>query len=377
MRYCGMVPGVFHARPNRFIAHIEIKGQLEVCHVKNTGRCRELLPPGARVWCQISDKPQRKTRFDLIAVEKGQRLINMDSQAPNKAVAEWLQGGGLGPIEELRPETVHGNSRFDFSFRKDGRLCFLEVKGVTLEQDGVCAFPDAPTLRGTKHLRELAQAAQEGFGAYVLFVIQMSDVSYLLPNDATDPAFGKALREAQEQGVTLLAMDCLVTPNELCLRKPVPICLPLARSPRLLIRRMRPDDLAPLTRLLSDPEVMRFLEPPYTPAQAEAFLQSAGLCPKPLVYAVEDPKNAFIGYVIFHSYSPDTVELGWVLAPQAWHRGYAHELTKMLLEQARSIAKYAVIECVPQQTVSRHIAEKNGFAFWHHADGCDVYRISL
>lgn len=377
MRYSGMVPGVFLARPNRFIAHIEINGQVEVCHVKNTGRCRELLPPGARVWCQVSDNPQRKTRFDLIAVVKGRRLINMDSQAPNKAVAEWLQGGGLGPIEELRPETVHGNSRFDFSFRKDGRLCFLEVKGVTLEQDGICAFPDAPTLRGAKHLRELAQAAEAGFGAYVLFVIQMSDISYLLPNDATDPAFGQALREAQAHGVQLLAMDCLVTPEEMRLRKPVPICLPLARSPRLLIRRMRPDDLEPLTRLLSDPEVMRFLEPPYTPAQAEGFLHDAGLCSKPLVYAVEDRQNIFIGYVIFHMYSPDTVEIGWVLAPQAWHQGYADELTKMLLERARSIAKYAVIECAPQQTVSGHIAEKNGFQFWHHADGCDVYRLAL
>jgi sugar fermentation stimulation protein A len=216
-----MVPGIFHARPNRFIAHIEIDGQMQICHVKNTGRCRELLPPGAKVWCQESTNPNRKTKYDLIAVQKGDRLINMDSQAPNIAAGEWLRSGGLGPVEQVKAETVHGDSRFDFSFVKDGTLCFLEVKGVTLETDGVCAFPDAPTERGTKHLRGLIQAAREGYGAYVLFVIQMSDVKYLHPNDATDPAFAAALREAAENGVTILAMDCAVTPDTMQLRLPV------------------------------------------------------------------------------------------------------------------------------------------------------------
>ena len=221
MYYRHVVPGIFHARPNRFIAHIEIDGQMQICHVKNTGRCRELLPPGAKVWCQESTNPNRKTKYDLIAVQKGDRLINMDSQAPNIAAGEWLRSGGLGPVEQVKAETVHGDSRFDFSFVKDGTLCFLEVKGVTLETDGVCAFPDAPTERGAKHLRGLIQAAREGYGAYVLFVIQMSDVKYLHPNDITDPVFAAALREAAENGVTILAMDCAVTPDTMNLRLPV------------------------------------------------------------------------------------------------------------------------------------------------------------
>ena len=225
MRYNNMVPGLFLARPNRFIAHVEIAGQTEVVHVKNTGRCRELLPAGAEVWCQQSDNPNRKTKYDLITVRKGSRLINMDSQAPNNAAKEWLASGGLGEIENLRAETVHGDSRFDFSFTKDGRPCFLEVKGVTLETDGVCAFPDAPTERGAKHLRGLTRAVREGCGGYVLFVIQMADVAYLHPNDATDPAFGAALREAATAGVEVLAVDCAVTEDSMTIGKFVPVKL--------------------------------------------------------------------------------------------------------------------------------------------------------
>ena len=207
MKYANMTPGTFLARPNRFIAHVEIDGQAEVVHVKNTGRCRELLPVGAEVWCQKTDNPSRKTKYDLITVRKGSRLINMDSQAPNLAAKEWLSCGGLGEIENLRAETKHGDSRFDFSFTKDGKTCFLEVKGVTLENEGVCAFPDAPTERGAKHLRGLTDAAKEGYGTYVLFGIQMADVKSLHPNDATDPEFGKALREAAANGVEVLAVD--------------------------------------------------------------------------------------------------------------------------------------------------------------------------
>lgn len=225
MNYECMVQGEFLRRPNRFIAHIRIHGTEEIVHVKNTGRCRELLPEGATVWCQVSDNPQRKTKYDLISVRKGVRIINMDSQAPNKAAGEWLAAGGLGEIEQLRAETKYGDSRFDFSFIKDGKLCFLEVKGVTLETDGVCAFPDAPTERGAKHLRHLAQAVEDGFGAYALFVIQMADVEYLHPNDATDPAFGKALREAAAAGVQVLAMDCQVTPESMTIGKPVEVRL--------------------------------------------------------------------------------------------------------------------------------------------------------
>ena len=225
MTYENMTLGIFLSRPNRFIAHIELDGAVEICHVKNTGRCRELLIPGCTVWCQRSDNPSRKTKFDLIAVQKGDRLINMDSQAPNKAAGEWLASGGLGEISDLRAEVKHGDSRYDFSFVKDGKRCFLEVKGCTLENDGVCAFPDAPTERGAKHIRGLTAAAGEGFGAYILFVIQMPDVKYIRPHDETDPEFGHALREAAQKGVTVLAMDCAVTPETMDIRLPVPVKL--------------------------------------------------------------------------------------------------------------------------------------------------------
>lgn len=223
MQYQNMVSGVFLVRPNRFIAHVQIDDKTEVCHVKNTGRCRELLPEGAKVWCQQFDNPNRKTKFDLITVQKGNRLINMDSQAPNIAAKEWLLAGGLGTISELKAEYTHGDSRFDFSFVKDGKRCFLEVKGVTLENDGICAFPDAPTERGTKHLKGLTELARQGYGAYVLFVIQMADVVCLHPNDATDPAFGYALREAVKNGVQVLAVDCTVTVDSMVIRTPVEV----------------------------------------------------------------------------------------------------------------------------------------------------------
>jgi len=221
MHYENITAGTFLSRPNRFIAHVRINGEIQVCHVKNTGRCRELLTPEAKVWCQESRNPNRKTKYDLISVQKGDRIINMDSQAPNIAAGEWLRSGGLGEITNLRSEFTHADSRYDFTFEKDGRRCFLEVKGVTLENDGVCAFPDAPTERGVKHIQGLIRAAKEGYGAYILFVIQMSDVKYLHPNDATDPAFGAALREAAENGVRILAMDCAVTPDTMELRLPV------------------------------------------------------------------------------------------------------------------------------------------------------------
>ena len=221
MKYEHMTPGIFLARPNRFIAHVQIGGQTEVVHVKNTGRCRELLVPGCTVYCQRSGNPSRKTKFDLIAVRKGDRLINMDSQAPNKAAGEWLAAGGLGEISELRAEVKEGDSRFDFSFVKDGRRCFLEVKGCTLEEDGVCAFPDAPTERGAKHIRGLTELAKAGYGAFILFVIQMADVKYIRPHDETDPEFGRALREAAANGVRVLAMDCAVDVDSMEVRLPV------------------------------------------------------------------------------------------------------------------------------------------------------------
>ena len=225
MQYSNMIPGTFLSRPNRFIAHVDIGGKVEIVHVKNTGRCRELLPAGASVWCQTADNPSRKTKYDLITVRKGRRLINMDSQAPNTAAKEWLLSGGLGPVEKLRAETIYGDSRFDFSFTLHGKPCFLEVKGVTLENDGICAFPDAPTQRGARHLRGLQKCVEEGFGGYVLFVIQMADVKYLHPNDATDPDFAAALREAAASGVQVLAVDCLVTEDTMTIRNVVPVVL--------------------------------------------------------------------------------------------------------------------------------------------------------
>lgn len=223
--YKKVIKGRFLERPNRFIAHVEIAGQVEICHVKNTGRCKELLINGATVYCAAGENPNRKTKFDLIAVQKGERLINMDSQAPNRCAGLWLQNGGLGEIENLRAEQVWGDSRFDFSFQKEEKPCFLEVKGVTLEENGAVRFPDAPTLRGAKHLKGLQKAAAQGFGAYVLFVIQMENVTSFAPNWQTDPDFAAALKEAAANGVTALAVDCAVTPDSMKIRNFVPVYL--------------------------------------------------------------------------------------------------------------------------------------------------------
>lgn len=229
MNYGTVVPGRFLARPNRFIAHVELDGQTQICHVKNTGRCRELLVPGAQVYLEdFGPDTKRKTRYDLIAVEKGSLLINMDSQAPNKAVEEFLRAGGLweSPIL-VRPETKWGNSRFDFYLEQGERKAFLEVKGVTLEQEGLALFPDAPTQRGVKHLEELTAAAAAGFEAYVLFLIQMKGVHTFRPNWELHPQFGQALVQAAQAGVHVLAYDCRVTPSTMVLDAPVPVNLSL------------------------------------------------------------------------------------------------------------------------------------------------------
>ena len=226
MQYGKILPARFVARPNRFVARVEAEGQELVCHVKNTGRCRELLVPGATVWLEESPNPNRKTKFDLIAVEKGARLINMDAQAPNQVFGEWAQSGRFREgLTLLRPETTYGSSRFDFYWESSKSRGFVEVKGVTLEEDGVVRFPDAPTLRGVKHLEELVKAHEAGYEAAVCFVIQMGDVRYFAPNDATHPEFGQALRKAAAAGVEVLAMDCAVTPQTLTMGKPVPIKL--------------------------------------------------------------------------------------------------------------------------------------------------------
>lgn len=226
MQYGKILPARFLSRPNRFVARVEAEGEELVCHVKNTGRCRELLVPGATVWLEESPNPSRKTKFDLIAVEKGDRLINMDAQAPNKVFGEWAAAGGFREgLTLLRPETTYRSSRFDFYWESSKGRGFVEVKGVTLEEDGVVRFPDAPTLRGVKHLDELVKAHEAGYEAAVCFVIQMEDVRWFAPNDVTHPEFGQALRRAAQAGVEILAMDCAVTPQSLTMGKSVPIRL--------------------------------------------------------------------------------------------------------------------------------------------------------
>ena len=213
MRYGNVISGMFLDRPNRFIAHILINGNSKTVHVKNTGRCRELLIEGAEVWLEKSNNPSRKTAYDLIAVRKDSGLlVNIDSQAPNKVAREWLETQGF---DKMIPEYTYGNSRLDFYMEKDGERFLLEVKGCTLEIGGTGYFPDAPTERGVKHLRELARAVGEGYHAAVAFVIQMDDVTEVRPNVDTHPAFGAALQEAKEAGVEVLFLPCHVEPGAL------------------------------------------------------------------------------------------------------------------------------------------------------------------
>ena len=223
MKYEKIRPGTFLDRPNRFVAHVELGGTAAVCHVKNTGRCRELLVPGAKVYLEESGNPARKTQYDLIAVEKGTRLINMDAQAPNRIFAQWIRQQEPGIA--VHPEYRYGDSRLDFCLERPEGLHLVEVKGVTLEREGHCLFPDAPTERGVRHLHELMRAVEEGHRATAFFVIQMADVLDFAPNDATHPAFGEALREAARRGVEIVAYTCRVTPETVTLDAPVPVQL--------------------------------------------------------------------------------------------------------------------------------------------------------
>ena len=222
--YQQVIPGMFVDRPNRFIAHVETDRGIQRCHVKNTGRCRELLTPGAPVFLAAADTPGRKTAFDLVAVKKGDLLINMDSQAPNRTAREALPRLFPG-LTLVKPEAKFGDSRLDFYIEAGNRRIFLEVKGVTLEDRGAALFPDAPTERGVKHLRELEKCRAAGYEAAVLFVIQMKGVSRFLPNRATHPAYADALIHARDAGVILLAYDCLITPDSQTLDQPVKIVL--------------------------------------------------------------------------------------------------------------------------------------------------------
>lgn len=230
MEFHRMLPAVFQSRPNRFLAQCMLGGKLVTAHVKNTGRCRELLVPGARVLLQHTPAPGRKTCYTLALVEKAGRWVQIDSQAPNRLVAEALRSGrlalpGLGIPQVIRPETVYGQSRFDFYLEGGGKQAFAEVKGVTLEEGGWARFPDAPTQRGVKHLEHLAHAAEEGYLCYVIFVIQMSGVLGFHPNWETHPAFAQALLRACQAGVVPLAFACQVTPTSAWLAEPVAVDL--------------------------------------------------------------------------------------------------------------------------------------------------------
>ena len=215
-----MIDGVFIERPNRFIAKVLIEGNIEIVHVKNTGRCKELLVPDAKVYLFVSDNPNRKTKYDLIAVEKvtdrGIILVNMDSQVPNDVVAEWLPGSGLFSKNAIiKREVKFGNSRFDFYVDDGERRAFVEVKGVTLENDGVVSFPDAPTERGVKHINELVSCIENGFEAYIIFVVQMKDIHRFEANEEHHKEFADALNYAKENGVRVIVRDCLVTPDSI------------------------------------------------------------------------------------------------------------------------------------------------------------------
>ena len=224
MRYGEILPAVFLSRPNRFIAHVLVEGEEVVCHVKNTGRCRELLRPEAWVWLEKGTNPKRKTAYDLVTVEKGHRLVNMDAQAPNKIFGEWALQLEAG-IRSVRPEVAFEDSRLDFLLETEQGRHYVEVKGVTLEEGGHVYFPDAPTERGVRHLHTLMRAVEQGHRATVFFVVQMADVLDFSPNDSTDPAFGQALRQAAAAGVQVLAFTCQVTPEEVTMDHQIPVIL--------------------------------------------------------------------------------------------------------------------------------------------------------
>ncbi len=222
MKYENIIKGEFVERPNRFIAICKINDVEEVCHVKNTGRCKELLVKGSTVYLQKSDNPNRKTQYDLIAVQKGDRLINMDSQIVNYVFLEYIYNL-FDNIVFVKPECKYGNSRIDVYAETATEKIFIEVKGVTLENNGVVSFPDAPTERGVKHLKELQKAVAEGYKAYVVFVVQMSDVDYFEPNRKTHPEFADELKTAYENGVIPLAFECNVAPDEIIISKEIKV----------------------------------------------------------------------------------------------------------------------------------------------------------
>ena len=226
MNYDNILKGKFISRPNRFIAHVEINGKVEICHVKNTGRCKELLTPSATVFVEENNNPNRKTKFSLIGVIKGKRMINMDSQVTNKVVHEWiLKGNLITEVTLIKPEQKYNNSRFDFYIETENRKIFIEVKGVTLESEGIVKFPDAPTERGVKHVKELCDCIKDGYEAYIIFVIQMKDVLHFEPNVETHKEFAEVLKEAAKKGVNIIAVDCEVKEDSINIRDYVKVII--------------------------------------------------------------------------------------------------------------------------------------------------------
>lgn len=226
MKYVNIEQGIFIERVNRFIAHIDIDGKVEVCHVKNTGRCKEILVKGCKVFVQEFDSKIRKTKFDLISVYKGNRLINIDSQVPNKMFSEWVKLGNLfKDIKVFKSEVFYKNSRFDFYVEYENKKAFIEIKGVTLENEGVVLFPDAPTSRGVKHLKELVSAREEGYEAYVIFIVQMEGVKYFTPNYETHKEFGDTLSFCKNNGVNILAFDSVVLKDEIYIKDSVKVLI--------------------------------------------------------------------------------------------------------------------------------------------------------
>ena len=224
MIYSSIHKGVFRSRPNRFIAEVEIDGKIEICHVKNTGRCKELLIPGAVVYANYADNPSRATKYDLVVVEKGDLLINMDSYAPNIAFGEYLrQGKFFENVTLIKSEAKYGSSRFDFYVETSNNKAFIEVKGVTLEENRIAMFPDAPTERGIKHLNELAACIADGYDAYAVFVIQMKGITHFTPNYKTHAAFGETLGKVMNVGVNVMAFDCVVSTESMEISEQIPV----------------------------------------------------------------------------------------------------------------------------------------------------------
>ena len=224
MQYSNVVEGVFVARINRFVADVVIDGEKTLCHVKNTGRLKELFVPGSRVFLEKASNQKRKYLYDLIAVYKDDVLFNVDSQCPNKLFSEWVQKGNLfSNVKILQPEKSFQNSRFDFYVEADDKKIWIEVKGVTLESEGVLLFPDAPTERGVRHIKELSFAAEQGYGAYVVFIAKTGAGSFFSPNKHTHPAFAEALKKAKEKGVEVICLGCDVAPNQIEIKREIPV----------------------------------------------------------------------------------------------------------------------------------------------------------